>query len=385
MKLQSYLILLIAFCLANSNQIFAKENPQELERVLEQIVIEQRESSGLVGLGTVIFHNGEFVGPSVSGERKRGSQVPLSENDKWHVGSITKSITATMIARLVEKGELSWDSSVTELFIDIEGLDAQWDDVTLADLLTHTSGAIPNFPFSVRLKKPAAGLERKVARETAVISVLKNKPKSTPGSTFTYSNVGYTIAGVIAEKKTGMVWEELIKKEIFGPLELQSGGFGHPQDRIKKLEQPRGHRKILGFTVASETQDDNTPIMGPASTIHLSLKDLALFANDHLQGEKGQGTLLKTETYRHLHKPHLKRNAYGWIVSARKHLGVGSVIWHSGSNTWWYAMVAFIPDINAVVAVTSNDGNIELAKQSAWDIVNQVVPLLALSHNKNDK
>ena len=183
----------------------------------------------------------------------------------------------------------------------------------------------------------------------------------------------------MAEKTTGLVWEELVQREVFTPLNMQSGEFGPPQDKDKPLEQPRGHKHLLGFTIAVGPEDDNTPIMGPAGSIHLSLKDLAIFANEHLQGELGSGTLLKPETFKLLHKPELERNAYGWVISARQHLDVGPVIWHSGTNTMWYALLAFMPNINTVVAVTTNDGDIEASKKSAWEIFNQLALLFRAS------
>jgi CubicO group peptidase (beta-lactamase class C family) len=350
-----------------------------MEQVLERLVSEQRETADLVGLGAILIQDGKVIGPSVSGERKKGSQVCLADKDQWHIGSITKSFTATMIARLVEKGELSWNTTIREAFSEVDGLNAGWNSVTLEDLLTHTSGVVSNFPLSVNFKNPAEGLARVIARETAVTNILKKEPKNTPGSTFLYSNVGYTIAGAIAEKKTGMPWEKLINQEVFTPLQIQSGGFGPPQDSEKELSQPRGHKSIFGFTVAS--QGDNTPIIGPAGTIHLSLKDLALFANEHLQGERGQGSLLTTETFQRLHNPSLDNYAYGWVVGSPQDLTVGPVIWHNGSNTMWYTLLAILPSTNTVVAVTSNDGNVKVAEQCAWEIIRQLVESLAITHN----
>lgn len=372
------ILLSPGYCLVHAN-----DGRDNLQKVLEHLVVEERKSAGLVGLGAAIIQDSELLGLSVDGERKKGSKILLSKSDRWHLGSITKSITATMIARLIEKGELDWNTRVTEIFPNVDELDTQWRDVTLENLLTHTSGAVPNFSISLRITNPAAGLERKAAREAAVINVMRKKPKSTPGSAFMYSNVGYTIAGAMAEKKTGLVWEELVRREIFVPLQIQSGGFGPPQDEIEKLEQPRGHKRILGFTISAGEHEDNTSIMGPAGSIHLSLNDLALFVNEHLQGELGNGTLLTTETFRRLHRPVLKRNAYGWVVSARKHLGVGPVIWHSGTNTMWYALQVFVPDINAVIVVTSNDGDTKSAQESAWEIVNKLAPLLAQKSGEN--
>ena len=162
------------------NHVRAEEQTSTIEKSLKQLVVEQRKSAGLVGLGAVAIQNGKFIGPYVSGERKTGSKVLLTVNDHWHIGSVTKSITATMIARLVEQGQLDWDTSITEIFSDSDDIDPAWSDVTLAHLLTHTSGAVPNFSLRIRLKTPAAGEERKTAREAAVLGVLKASRKAFP-------------------------------------------------------------------------------------------------------------------------------------------------------------------------------------------------------------
>jgi len=383
MNLRLYLTLCLILSLLTSGLIHATENTQDMEQLLERLVNEQRESAGLVGLGAIIIQDGKIIGPSVSGERKKGSQVLLADKDQWHIGSITKSFTATMIARLVEKKELSWNSTIKEVFSEVDEINAGWHNVTLEHLLTHTSGSTENFPFLLNFKKPPEGIERKMARGSAVRDILKKEPETASGSAFLYSNVGYTIAGVMAEKKTGLTWEKLIEREVFTPLKIQSGGFGAPQDGEKELSQPRGHRSIFGFTIAAGTEDDNTPIMGPAGTIHISLKDLAIYANEHLQGERGQGVLLKPETFKRLHDPLLNNYAYGWVVNSPEDLDVGRVIWHNGSNTMWYALVAILPDINAVVAVTSNEGNVKRAEQSAWGIIKKMAQSLEASHSKN--
>ena len=72
--------------------------------------------------------------------------------------------------------------------------------------------------------------------------MLAEKPANPPGEKYAYSNVGYTIAGAMAEKATGATWEDLVKREVFEPLELTGAGFGPPKSPDETLEQPRGHR-----------------------------------------------------------------------------------------------------------------------------------------------
>jgi CubicO group peptidase (beta-lactamase class C family) len=102
--------------------------------------------------------DGQVVASAADGERKRGSGVPIELGDRWHLGSITKSITATMIARLIESGRMKWTDTIGERFPDAS-IHEDWKPVTLKQLLTHTSGAPANFSFSVRLSRPALGPE----------------------------------------------------------------------------------------------------------------------------------------------------------------------------------------------------------------------------------
>jgi CubicO group peptidase (beta-lactamase class C family) len=380
MKARFFLIVIVA--LSSFNYFALGESSiSSIEEVLKQAVDQKRKSAGLVGLGAIAIQGGKVIGLSVSGERKKRSSSLLAPSDRWHIGSITKSFTATMIACLVEKGDLSWDTSIKEVFPEGNDIHSGWHDVTLGHLLSHTSGATANFSRLIGSKNPDAGIARMAARESAVKNILKKKPETTPGSTFLYSNVGYTIAGVIAEKKTGIPWENLIRQEVFSPLGMLTGGFGVPKDISGKLSQPWGHKKVLGFSVS--TKADNTPIIGPAGTIHLSLNDLALYANEHLQGIQGRSSILKRDSFQRLHHPNLNAYAYGWVVGSPQDLGVGSVLWHNGSNTMWYALLVIFPDINAAIAITSNDGDVQIAEKYSWEIVKRLASLLAVAHKES--
>jgi CubicO group peptidase (beta-lactamase class C family) len=332
-----------------------------------------RKEKSLVGLGAMVMVDGKVVATAVQGERKKGSAVPLEIGDRWHLGSITKSITATMIARLIESSQMKWSDTIGECFPDAS-IHKDWKPVTLKQLLTHTAGAPANFSFLVALKRPALGPECTQARREAVLNVLAEKPDYPPGEKFVYSNVGFTIAGAMAENATGATWEDLVKREVFEPLELTEAGFGPPKSSDETLEQPRGHQSILGWKVSVNDNEDNTPIIGPAGIVHMTLRDLCTYAMDHLRGELGQGKLLSAETYKVLHTPELDDYAYGWVKVSSRTKSQPTVYWHNGSNTLWYALVAFIPEKNMVVAVTSNDGNLENAEAAAWEVVKANVP-----------
>jgi len=336
---------------------------------LADLVTELRKEHKLVGLAAMVMVDGKVMSSAADGERKIHSGVPIELGDRWHLGSITKSVTATMIARLVESGQMKWTDTIGERFPDAS-IHEDWKPVTLQQLLTHTSGAPANFSLGVMLKKPALGPECTRERRKAVMNVIAEKPAHRPGEKFAYSNVGYTIAGAMAESATGVSWEDLVKREVFEPLELKDAGFGPPKSPSKTLDQPRGHRVMYGRKASASDDDDNTPIMGPAGTIHMTLGNLCKYATEHLRGELGAGELLAAETFKRLHTPKLHDYASGWVVKQPTDEIPYTVYWHNGSNTMWYALVVFIPGKNMVVAVTSNDGDIKAAESAAWKVVN---------------
>jgi CubicO group peptidase (beta-lactamase class C family) len=335
---------------------------------LANVITDLREEENLVGLAAMVMVDGQLEAAAAHGERKIGSGVSLEIGDRWHLGGISKSITATMIGRLVEAGQIEWTDTVGEVFPEAS-VHEDWNRVTLRQLLTDTAGAPTDFPMEVLRQRPALGAECTQARREAVLDVIAKPPAYPPGERNAYSNVGYTIVGAMAERVTGATWEDLMQREVFEPLELSGAGFGPPRSGDDTLEQPRGHRAVLGGTFPMDDKADNTPIMGPAATVHMTLSDLCTFATEHMRGRRGEGELLSEENYQRLHTLELQSYACGWAVREPTFEVPHRVYWHNGSNTMWYALVVFIPEKSMVIAVASNDGDVEHAEAAAWKIV----------------
>ena len=344
------------------------------EEFADRIVQLQRDR-GLVGLGTVVMVDGRVVAAAVSGERRLGDGYRIEMGDRWHLGSITKSITATLIGRLVEAGKMRWTETVGERFVGLRtafptaAIHEKWKSVTLQQLLTHTAGAPANLPWYYAFSRPAAGEELTMARRKAVFNVLANEPRTEPDIEFAYSNVGYVIAGAMAEIATGETWRDLVRINVFQPLNLASAGFGPPTSAKEHVDQPFGHAHRLGWKVPAGDDSDNTPLMSPAGITSMSLQDLCAYGHEHLRGHQGKGLLLTAETYQRLHSPVLNNYAYGWIRRDASADVPYSMYWHNGSNTMWYAVLVLVPDKKLVIAVTSNDGDIESADAAAQEII----------------
>ncbi len=331
---------------------------------LEARVRRLRDETGLTGVAVAVMTDGRLVGAAASGERRRGSGIPVTVDDRWHVGSITKSMTATLLAVLEDDGLLSADDTVSALLPDIE-MAGGWGACTLHHLLTHTAGARANFPIKMQRVWPDTAGELVAARRRFIAAVLAKEPKSPAGERFAYSNVGYTIAGHIAETVGGKPYESLLRERVFVPLMLASAGFGPPRGDAPNRE-PIGHavrlRCFRWRMDPFETRADNSPVMAPAGCAHMTIGDLARYGAAHLAGESGTPPpLLPRSAWQRLHTPFRDDYASGWVRYESDRVG-GPVLWHNGSNTLWYALLILVRSRNMVLAFATNDGAIRRAE-----------------------
>ncbi|MCA9257784.1 MAG: beta-lactamase family protein [Planctomycetales bacterium] len=337
------------------------------DAALEEVVAVERRQRRLVSLAATLRIDGQTIESAADGERKWGRGPKVSTNDRWHLGGVSKAVTATMIARLIEHDVMAWDDEVASYFAD-DQIHPDWRRVTLRQLLTDVGGTSRRFPSEIMRSKPAPGAARIEARRGAAIGILSDAPDYAPGTGHVYSNAGYVLVAAMAEQAAGLAWEDLVEREVFGPLELLSAGFGPPPTDFGVPQQPLGHQLHGRLKLSVDDNVDNTPVLAPASGVHMSMSDLCRFVEEHLRGENGGGTLLSQETYRYLHQPEFGNYACGWVVRPANETFPHRVLWHNGSNTMWYAFAAMIPDRNAVLAVHTNDGDIDGGESAAWEI-----------------
>jgi len=304
------------------------------------------------------------------GVRQRGTEIPVTLDDLWHLGSDGKIMTSTLIARLVERGQLRWDITLAEVFPEIAPqMHPDFRRVTLLQLLSHHAGLPANLDLGAYSGGNAPQLRRR-----AVQAELQHAPESKPGSTYVYSNLGYIIAAAVVEKTTGQPWETLITQEVFQPLQMNSAGFGGT-GTPGKIDQPWPHTEN-GAPVAVNGPDmDNPPVMGPAGRIHCTIQDWARFVQDQLRGARGEPALLQPESYAKLQtQPFGGDYALGWSVLSRA-WGGGKVLNHCGDNTMNCANVWVAPKKDFAILVCVNQSG-DQAFQATDDAVGALIDLI---------
>lgn len=328
----------------------AAETSRDTGEQLESI----RKKHDLPALAVAVVKDGKICDRAAVGVRKYGDPTPVTVDDQFHIGSCTKSMTATLAAMFIEEGKLRWDSTIPEVLPEFKDkMDEQYKQVTVMQLLTHRGG-VPGKPPPAAWSK--AWLQQGTPQEQRrafIEAVLSKPPEAKPGTRFIYSNQGYALVGVMLEKIADKAWETLITERLFKPLKMNSAGFGVP-GALGKVDQPWGHVRQDGKI--KPLQSDNPPAIGPAGTVHCSLDDMARYTMIHLGHGQGDA-LLKPESFRKLHTPPEGADyACGWGIAKRGWAG-GNALSHAGSNTMWFLVMWLAPEKNfSVVAATNIAG-----------------------------
>jgi CubicO group peptidase (beta-lactamase class C family) len=316
-----------------------------LNQLMEQI----RARYQLPALAGAIVTPDKITAIGVAGVRARGTSVPVTIYDKWHMGSCTKAMTATMIARLVEDGRLTWGTTLEQIF-GANHVHPDLRPATVRQLLGHRAGFKRDAQWPSTQYNEAATLRMR-RRQAVTQEALRTQPAHLPGTTFLYSNLGYVIAGHIAEFKTGVPWESLMVEGVFRKLKMRDSGFGPPGHNY--AVQATGHDKD-----GNPARRSVDAVVGPAGTIYCTLSDWARFIAEHLKGPEGESNLLSKERFNELHEP-LEGQSYalGWDPEHLPAAG-GKVLGHRGSNAFWLSIVkvALNKDF-AVMAVTNIGGD----------------------------
>ena len=243
-----------------------------LQPFLDRTLAATREKDHLPAVAALVQIHGKLAGEAALGVRALGHPEPVTTNDRWHIGSDTKAFTATLIARLVEKGVMRFDDTLAASFPAFaKAMDPAYRNVTMTQLLSHTAGLPPltddkDLPPFMAVIKSANGVK---AQRAAIARKYLTMPPASKAGDFAYSNLGFIIAGAIAEACTGKTWEDLIRDQIFAPLGIKNAGFG-PPGTPGKLDQPWGHKEEAGKLVAldpASAEADNPPaLMGDIIT-----------------------------------------------------------------------------------------------------------------------
>ncbi|MCE5192487.1 MAG: serine hydrolase [Candidatus Cryosericum sp.] len=322
--------------------------------VLQRDLITLRETYHLPAIEACVIRADGIVDTAVTGVRKVRGTKAVTTSDLFHLGSMTKAMTATMLATLVQEGKLSWNTTMVQAFPSWAAvMDSRYRDVTLEQLLTHTSG-LPRYTTDPEWESipPLTGTPAQ-QREAFARMLLTRRPIG-PAGIYRYSNAGYAVAAAIAERVTGESWEQLMQQRVFGPLGMDVA-YGWPL--LSGADEPWGHRIKNGIIIPHDPADHyKVPtVLAPAGDVSMSILNYSIFARLHLAGLEGKdGALLSSTLIQRLHQPVLDYSC-GWHEELID--GV-QTSWHRGTCDTFDTFVFLQPSRNiGVILFTNADGD----------------------------
>lgn len=350
----------------------------EIQDALDQAVQDARAKYQAPAITVAVWKEGKMLAATTQGVRANGFPEAATNEDLWHIGSCGKGMTAAMILRLVDKGQLRLGDPLSKLLPPelVRQTRPSLLTATLEQLLNHTSGMaeidLDNRKASridVSLFASVSDPDIRYYMQGALLG-LKAKPVAKPGEKFSYSNWNYLTAAVIASQATGKSWWQLMQEEVFIPLQMQNVGIGPPGKEENQPSQPWGHDKshgkdksLLLVKIPAEPASELPLYIAPAGLIHLSMQDWGRFSNMLLKGQNNQSDYLKPETFsRWFSVPVLKEPyPYGLGVGVLKSAdGVTRVLTHTGSNGYWRADYRIFTSTGRVYLMAANIGTEEM-------------------------
>ena len=277
-----------------------------------------------------------------------GLDVSVDGETPYFLGSISKSLTATLTLRLVEAGKLDLDARLVD-YLSMQGKDVE--AITVRHLLMQTSGFSAGFSHDLRAFKGDIG---------------HLKLKASPGSHYEYSSVNYVLLGMIIEAATGLRLAEAMDEYLFTPLNMTNSSAG-------MTVQP-GNSLVEGFTYFfGAVLPWENPKLGrfaaPMGYLISSRNDMARFVQAHLSG-----TFLTPATQEAMlmDDPNMNgRYGMGWFITR---WGDERAFYHAGMTATSGGFVFVLPesDLGIVLLTNVNSGALFPA---TLDIVRGVIAI----------
>jgi len=305
--------------------------------------LEQTYPPDAPGAAAIVVKEDKVVFRGASGLADMELGVPLSPDNVFRIGSITKQFTAAAIMLLADQGKLSVSDSINEYLPDYP---THGHTITIENLLTHTSGvfnytSIPGYFNGAEIRKDVSIDE--------LIQVFADLPMDfSPGEEYRYSNSGYVLLGAIIEKASGQSYSDFMQTAIFDKLGLKNSYYGGPQlipDRARGYQGTAGEYSNAGYL--SMTQPHGAGAL--LSTVDdLAKWTAALFGGDLVSAKSLE---LMTSDYE-LNNGDGAGYGYGFGLSelfgARQIAHNGGIHGFASSGIW-------LPDHKVYVVVLSNN------------------------------
>ncbi|HKW89414.1 MAG TPA: serine hydrolase domain-containing protein [Candidatus Acidoferrales bacterium] len=314
-----------------------------LDKNVDAYVESEMHRQKIPGLSVGVYRDGEIVKAKGYGLENVELNAPATAKTIYESGSMGKEFTATAVMMLAEEGKLSLDDKIKKYFTDAP---ASWDDITVRNLLSHTSG-IKNYTTK-------AMDYRKDYTEDDLVKMAESSPLDfKPGTDWSYSNTGYVLLGILIHKVSGEFYGDFLQEHIFKPLGMNATRIISESDIIPN--RAAGYQLVKGEW---KNQDWVSPSLNTTAdgslyftVLDLAKWDAALYTEQLLK----RADLDQMWTIAKLNdgKPNKGNYGFGWEINK---MNGHRLIEHGGAWQGFTTMICrYVDDKLTVVVLTNLD------------------------------
>ena len=352
---------------------------------LEPLIAQNLKDNAIPGAVVLIEKGGQGRWLQTFGTATVGTDLPLRPSDSFRIGSITKTMTATVILQLVQEGRLKLDDPVARYYPDVPN----GDTITVAQLLRMRSGLADYMDAPAFVQQP-----QKAWPPEELLALSFAKPVTfTAGARFEYSNTNYVLLGLIIEKLTGTPVVEAFQHRIFEPLGLAHTSF--PARADNTFADPHAHgymfqtdgTDIDNIELTPEQQTDalagtlkpvdvtewNPSPAWTAGAVISTAQDLATYTKALVAGGllDAKTQQLRLDSIQPVDPSKSDGTGYGLgLAQIRPHL-----IGHTGKIAGYDAVTGYDPNTDLLVVILTNLNDTPAHKDPAVQILNPVIDL----------
>lgn len=307
----------------------------------------------------LVAKDGKIIFNKAYGKANYEKSIANQVYTKYTLASVTKQFVAAGIMMLQEKNKLNVNDNVNKYLLNYPN----GDNITVHQLLTHTSGIADYFTDSFVLSKES----KRPYNIDEIIALFKDKPVNfEPGKTFSYSNSNYVLLGKIIENVSGMKCEKFLEDNIFKPLGMKNSGFYLDKKNLKSSAEgykrtDTGVEKCLN--TANEYMDLSS--VSVAGGMYSTCYDLYLWDK-----ALNKGKLLNKESLDKIYTPYTEQFSYGYGVSIENLHGKKCVSHSGGMSGVETYIYRYVNDNVCIILLTNLPGSgLSLIEKNLFSIL----------------
>jgi CubicO group peptidase (beta-lactamase class C family) len=326
------IVLWFVRCASAAHQTDAVDNFVQAEMAKQHIP----------GLALLVSRGGQVIRAQGYGLANVELQVPVKPETIFQSGSVGKQFTATAVMMLVEESKIGLEDPLTKYFPDAP---VSWKQVTIRELLSHTAG-FTDYPKDFDMRKDYT--------EAQALKMVESIPPAfPPGTSWSYSNLGYLTLGILIHRVTGKFYGDFLEERIFRPLNMRTTRIISEADIIPN--RAAGYRLVKGEL---KNQEWVSPMVNTTAdgSLYFSIVDLAQWdAALYTQKLLKRSSLDEMWTVAKLKngKPNSGQYGFGWFVETKKG---HRVVDHEGAWQGFETVISrYLDDQLTVVVLTNLD------------------------------